>query len=85
MNLAAATATAEHGSIWPAALAVVVLLLIYAGLCWARPFARCSLCKGVGCWWCGRRGRRLRVGRWLWNRATELHRQAAAAEREADR
>jgi hypothetical protein len=72
--LAAATAT------------LAVLALVYAGACWLRPFARCSLCSGKGCRWCRHAGRRLRLGRWAYNRLTELHRQAAAAERaEADR
>lgn len=79
--LVAATATEHHASLWPAVFAVAVIVLIYAGLCWVRPFARCSLCKGAGCRWCRYMGRRMRIGRWLWNKVTELRREAAAAER----
>lgn len=70
----------------PLIAATATLLGVYALACWVRPFARCSPCKGAGCRWCRYTGRRLRVGRWLYNRATEMRRQAAAAERsDADR
>ena len=68
---------------------LAVAILIYAGSCIIRPFRDCWLCDGKGhhrskrnrklsrpCWWCDRTGKRLRIGRRLWNKARRVHRQA---------
>lgn len=63
-----------------AATAVVTTAAGYALSCLLWPFARCRICDGHGhhspkrnrrisrpCWWCKGGGRRLRLGRRLWN------------------
>lgn len=68
---------------------VLVVVLVYAGSCIVWPFARCWCCSGRGfhspknnrrisrgCRWCDRTGKRLRIGRRLWNRARRVHREA---------
>ena len=66
----------------------LVLVLAYAGSCVVRPFRDCWLCDGHGhhrsksnrklsrpCRWCRSSGKRLRIGRRLWNRARRVHRE----------
>jgi hypothetical protein len=60
------------------AVLVAALALAYPALCWLRPFRRCWWCKGVGCRWCSRSGRRMRWGRRLYSAA---QRARAAADR----
>ncbi|MDZ5443787.1 hypothetical protein U2F26_13745 [Micromonospora sp. 4G57] len=68
---------------------VLAVLLAYALSCIIRPFRDCWVCDGQGhfrsksnrklsrpCFWCHRTGKRLRIGRRLWNRARRLHRAA---------
>jgi hypothetical protein len=62
-----------------AVLLALALLLIYAVQCWLWPFRWCRRCHGTGrrmspsgnafgsCWWCGGAGRKLRLGRRVWN------------------
>ncbi|MDH6460879.1 hypothetical protein M2302_001045 [Micromonospora sp. A200] len=70
---------------------VLVVALVYASSCIIRPFRDCWLCDGKGhhrskrksklsrpCRWCNHTGKRLRIGRRLWNRARRVHRDAAA-------
>ncbi len=61
------------------AVLVIGLGLVYAVECWVFPFAFCSKCKGAGkvvgpggkifrnCWWCRGSGRRIRIGRRVFN------------------
>jgi hypothetical protein len=62
----------------------------YVGLCAGSPFGRCRKCNGFGfamdtdrkgrpkrgkhCRRCKATGRRIRIGRWLFNRAAALYR-----------
>lgn len=65
----------------------LVALLAYAVSCAVWPFARCWVCDGRGhhsprgnarisrpCRWCKAAGRRLRIGRRVWNRVRVAHR-----------
>ena len=75
------------------AIAIALLpVLAYVGSCIARPFRDCWLCAGRGhhrsdsnrklsrpCRWCKATGKRLRIGRRLWNRATRTARDAAGS------
>jgi hypothetical protein len=63
----------------------------YAGLCAASPFGPCRACDGLGfalktdrrgkpkrgkgCRRCKGHGRRIRIGRWIYNRYAALHRE----------
>lgn len=64
--------------------ALIAAGLVYAGACWAFPFATCRRCSGTGerttwlrnerpCHYCKTTGRRVRLGRRLHTRATALH------------
>lgn len=71
---------------------LIFITLCYAALCAASPFGRCRKCAGLGfalhtdrrgkpkrgktCRRCKGHGRRIRTGRWLYNRAAALHRDA---------
>ncbi|WP_446218813.1 hypothetical protein [Micromonospora sp. IBHARD004] len=71
---------------------ILAVLLWYAGSCILRPFRDCWLCDGRGhhrstrkgrrsrlsrpCRWCNHSGKRLRIGRRLWNRARRVQREA---------
>lgn len=68
-----------------ASLALLLWLLAYAALCAAQPFARCRKCNGLGyhptgkrgrkpCRRCKATGRRLRIGRRIYNGGHRLHR-----------
>ncbi|MCB5177799.1 hypothetical protein [Streptomyces antimicrobicus] len=62
----------------------------YIGLCAVSPFGDCRKCRGFGfalthdrkgrpkrgkhCRRCDGHGKRIRVGRWLYNRAVRIHR-----------
>lgn len=63
-------------------------LLAYPISCAIRPYRDCWLCKGAGhhraahnralsrpCRWCKATGKRLRIGRRMWNRARRLDRE----------
>lgn len=71
--------------------AIALIVGVYAALCWAFPFAPCRRCHGVGriraraglfghsvrdCRWCRGSGRRLRLGRRLWNALARRHQRA---------
>jgi len=72
------------------AIAIVVLpVLAYIGSCIVRPFRDCWVCKGKGhhrsdsnrklsrpCRWCKATGKRWRLGRRAWVRATRTARDA---------
>jgi hypothetical protein len=68
---------------------VLFLVLAYPVSCWVRPMRDCWCCKGTGhhraeknrklsrpCRWCGQTGKRMRIGRRMWNRARRVHREA---------
>ncbi|MFI6331913.1 hypothetical protein ACIBBG_26845 [Micromonospora chersina] len=68
---------------------ILAVLAAYGLSCIVWPFADCRLCSGRGhfrskskrklsrpCWWCHRTGKRLRIGRRLWNRARRTAREA---------
>lgn len=69
---------------------ILAALLVYAVSCAVRPFRDCWVCDGKAhhrskrnpklsrpCRWCKATGKRLRIGRRLWNRARRLHRAAS--------
>lgn len=68
-------------------------VLYYASSCLFWPYAWCLRCKGKGrfpawwgggfrhCGWCGGSGKRLRVGRWVWNRYAKLRGNARKGQR----
>lgn len=72
------------------ATTAVLAALIYAALCWVRPFADCGSCGGTGrrpagrlrrarpCRRCRETGKRLRIGRRVWNYSRRLHREGTA-------
>jgi hypothetical protein len=68
---------------------VLVVALVYAVSCAVRPFRDCWVCAGHGhhrskrnrklsrpCRWCRQTGKRLRLGRRVWNRARRVQREA---------
>ena len=68
---------------------LVAIALGYVLSCIIRPFRDCSVCDGKGhhrsksnrklsrpCWWCKGAGKRLRIGRRMWNKARRIHRNA---------
>jgi hypothetical protein len=70
-------------------VAAAIIVAIYAGLCAARPYTRCSRCAGLGshrgvilrnrmrpCRWCSGRGARLRYGRRVWNHFARIRDEA---------
>ncbi|MEE1929836.1 hypothetical protein V1J52_16875 [Streptomyces sp. TRM 70351] len=74
-----------------AAMAILALVTLgYAGVCAASPFGTCRRCNGLGfalttdrrgkpCRPCRGHGKRIRVGRWLYNRTTRLHHEGTHA------
>jgi len=74
-----AVAWAAH-TWWLSAAAALAGPAMYAGSCWWFPFANCWCCKGAGrhrrkdgkvlrdCRICKGTGKRLRIGRRIWNR-----------------
>ncbi|MEO3852467.1 hypothetical protein ABGB09_33405 [Streptomyces sp. B8F3] len=64
--------------------------LCYCGKCWLSPFGNCRKCSGIGhklkadrkgrlkrgrdCRRCDATGKRIRVGRWIYNRAARTYR-----------
>jgi len=77
-------------SILAAIACLLAVTLGYGGLCAASPFGRCRKCNGLGfqlrhdrrgtprrgkhCLRCKGHGLRIRVGRWIFNRAAALYR-----------
>lgn len=76
---------------WPRVTAFVIFLFWLAGYavsCWWFPFARCWRCGGRGrierkggrvfrnCRWCKATGRRLRIGRRIYNRSRSERKRA---------
>jgi hypothetical protein len=69
------------------ALALIAVTLGYALACWVWPFKNCPRCHGSGkkrspsgrafrlCRRCQGTGRRLRAGRWIYNRLSGLRRE----------
>lgn len=69
---------------------LLIVTFCYGGLCAASPFGDCRKCHGMGhalkhnrkgrlkrgkdCRRCKATGKRIRVGRWLYNRAARIHR-----------
>ncbi|MFE2186891.1 hypothetical protein [Streptomyces sp. NPDC059455] len=69
---------------------LLIVTLGYASVCAASPFGTCRKCNGFGfatttdrkgrpkrgkdCRRCKGRGKRIRAGRWLYNRAARIHR-----------
>ncbi|MEU8730781.1 hypothetical protein AB0C68_15595 [Streptomyces tendae] len=69
---------------------LILVTLSYAGLCAASPFGDCRRCHGMGhelttdrkgkpkrgkdCRRCKATGKRIRVGRWLYNRWARIYR-----------
>ena len=71
-----------------ATVLIVAGLLIYVVSCMIRPFRDCWMCDGKAhhrskrnpklsrpCRWCKASGKRLRIGRRLWNRARRVARE----------
>jgi hypothetical protein len=70
------------------ALALILVTLCYAFACWVWPFKACRKCDGTGkkrspsgrafrlCRRCDGTGRRLRGGRWIYNRLSSVRRDA---------
>ncbi|MGR8009237.1 hypothetical protein [Streptomyces hypolithicus] len=72
---------------------LLTVTLCYVAMCAGSPFGRCRKCRGFGyvikndrkgrpkrgkdCRRCKRTGRRIRVGRWIFNRAQRLYREGA--------
>ncbi|MGW3147267.1 hypothetical protein ACWDG1_21810 [Streptomyces sp. NPDC001177] len=70
---------------------LLVVTLSYAGMCVASPFGTCRKCNGFGfamdtdrkggpkrgksCRHCKATGKRIRAGRWLFNRAQQIYRE----------
>lgn len=85
--LAVASAWVTGHPAW-AVLIVLLVPVVYVVECAWWPFGYCLCCKGAGkhhktnsrvfkdCWWCGGSGRRLRVGRRVWNRLRSVQRKA---------
>ena len=69
---------------------LLVVTLGYSGKCWLSPFGDCRKCAGMGhalntdrkgrlkrgkdCRRCHATGKRIRVGRWIYNRAARTYR-----------
>ncbi|QIY63466.1 hypothetical protein HEP85_19855 [Streptomyces sp. RPA4-2] len=69
---------------------LLVVTLGYVGRCWLSPFGDCRKCHGMGhafkndrkgrlkrgrdCRRCDATGKRIRVGRWIYNRAARTYR-----------
>jgi hypothetical protein len=69
---------------------LLAVTFCYSGLCAASPFGDCRKCRGMGhqlkhdrkgrlkrgkdCRRCRATGKRIRVGRWLYNRAARIYR-----------
>ncbi|WP_043266115.1 hypothetical protein [Streptomyces sp. CT34] len=70
---------------------LMLVTLGYASLCAGSPFGNCRKCNGLGhhlhydrkgrpkrgkrCRRCKGRGKRVRVGRWIYNRASRIYRE----------
>ncbi|WP_269854266.1 hypothetical protein [Streptomyces sp. RPT161] len=68
---------------------LIGITLCYAAVCAASPFGNCRKCRGFGfatttdrkgrlkrgkpCRRCDATGKRIRIGRWLFNRAARIH------------
>ena len=68
--------------------------LCYVAVCAVSPFGNCRKCRGMGhalktdrkgrmkrgkdCRRCQATGKRIRIGRWLYNRAARIHRAGTA-------
>ncbi len=88
MTLLAATATHAGPLAWVfLAAAALLAVLVYAGSCWLWPFTHCARCSGGKvsrddgrvfrmCRRCSGSGRRLRVGRRVWNWIADRRRAA---------
>ncbi|MGB8946328.1 MAG: hypothetical protein WCD21_39755 [Streptomyces sp.] len=69
---------------------LLIITLSYSGKCWLSPFGDCRKCSGMGhgfktdrkgrtkrgrdCRHCKATGKRIRVGRWIYNRAARTYR-----------
>jgi hypothetical protein len=76
--------------IFLAVVCLMIVTIGYSGLCAVSPFGDCRKCRGMGhalkadrkgrlkrgkdCRRCHATGKRIRVGRWLYNRAARIHR-----------
>lgn len=86
------SATGNHVPPWVILAATALLAAgAYALSCWIFPYKPCRCCKGAGrhyrkdgsvlrlCnWWCKGSGRRLRAGRWVYNKVAARRRRAAS-------
>lgn len=73
---------------------LLMVTLCYGSLCAASPFGNCRKCRGFGhtlktsrrgtltrgkdCRRCHATGKRIRAGRWLYNRASRIYREGSA-------
>ncbi|MCX5458803.1 MULTISPECIES: hypothetical protein [Streptomyces] len=73
---------------------LIAVTFCYVGTCAVSPFGNCRKCRGFGhrlktdrrgrlrrgkdCRRCHATGKRIRAGRWLYNRAARLHREGTA-------
>ncbi|MET7621440.1 hypothetical protein [Streptomyces sp. NPDC005408] len=73
-----------------AAACLLLLTFSYGVRCWLSPFGPCRKCSGMGhaikhdrkgrmkrgkdCRRCNGHGIRIRIGRWIYNRAARIHR-----------
>ncbi len=78
---------------FPAMACLLMVTLGYAMICAVSPFTNCRKCRGFGflmqqnrkgrlkrgkqCRRCHGHGKRIRVGRWLFNRAHRIHREGS--------
>ncbi|MEV8312553.1 hypothetical protein AB0Q95_00130 [Streptomyces sp. NPDC059900] len=69
---------------------ILGVTLCYVSVCAASPFGNCRKCRGMGhalktdrkgrpkrgkdCRRCNATGKRIRIGRWLYNRCARIHR-----------
>lgn len=76
------------GTLIASAIALILILAYPVG-CAVYPLKDCWCCKGAGvhrsdsnrkhsrrCWWCKGSGKRWRIGRRIWNRMRQKHRDA---------